>query len=150
MHCAAPTLPRTTSTSLSMVLPNVLEIIRFNNDILHRIPKSSRRLPLPQTNFDPCAPRSYTRPNANTLANGFFSPIMQSHACPAVMYSALAPTAANDQTSADALPNRLPQRSEHGRVGLIARVHGHDERPPGRQDVEGGRGEGFRVPGDPA
>lgn len=38
VQSAAPTLPRTTSTSLSMVLPNVLEIIRFNNDILHRDP----------------------------------------------------------------------------------------------------------------
>ncbi|KHO11694.1 hypothetical protein MAA_10638 [Metarhizium robertsii ARSEF 23] len=75
---------------------------------------------------------------------------MPSHACPAVMYSALAPTAANDQTSADALPDGLPPRSGHGRVGLVSRVRGHDERFPGGQDVEGSRGEGFRVSGDPA
>ncbi|KAF5137289.1 hypothetical protein E5D57_001067 [Metarhizium anisopliae] len=75
---------------------------------------------------------------------------MQSHACPAVMYLALAPTAANHQTSADALPDGLPPRCGHRRVGVVARVRGHDERPPGRQDAEGGRGEGFRVSRDPA
>lgn len=66
------------------------------------------------------------------------------------MYSALAPTAANDHTFADALPDGLPPRSEHGRVGVVARVRGHDERPPSRQDVEGGHGEGLRASGDPA
>ncbi|KAG8405619.1 hypothetical protein J3459_021616 [Metarhizium acridum] len=85
MQPAAPTLPRTTSTSLSMDSQCPRNHIRFNDAPSHVLSASG--------------------------------------------------TAGSSRPAGS---------------GVVARVRGHDERSPGRQHVESGGDEGFRVSGDPA